>query len=114
MFATICASGAVASLTPGTWWRDFVTLSACSSLPLVISTPVADRAADGVVGSCILRASKGVSERFRYDGVGSEGSLSLGLSRLVSRSTDCEIADRFCSDSAGDWLSSRATISSSD
>jgi hypothetical protein len=113
VFATICASGAVGSLTPGTAWRDVVTLSAWSSLPLVIFTPAADRAIDGLVGECFGFAPSGVSERPRQEDVASEGSLVLGLSKLPSRSTDCDATDRFDSGNAGDWLSSLVTISSS-
>lgn len=112
MFATICASGAVGSLTPGTAWRDVVTLSAWSSFPLAIFPPAADRTVNGLMGEFSLLASSGVSER-AYDGVVSEGSRGLGLSRLGSRRTACDAAERFCSGNAGDWLSSLVAISSS-
>jgi hypothetical protein len=113
VFATICASGAVGSLTPGTAWRDFVTLSAWSSLPLVIFAAAGVRAIDGLAGEYTWFAPSGVSERPREEDVASEGSLVLGLSRLPSRSTDCEATDRFDSGNAGDWLSSLVTILSS-
>jgi hypothetical protein len=102
VFATICASGAAGSLTPGTAWRDVVTLSAWSSFPLVIFTAAADRATDGLVGEYALFAPNGVSERPREEDVASEGSVVLGLSKLPSRSTDCDATERFDSGNAGD------------
>ena len=63
VFATICASGAVGSLTPGTAWRDVVALSARPSSPLATFTPAVDPADDRLIGDFILLASCGVSAR---------------------------------------------------
>lgn len=112
MLAAICASGAAASLTPGTAWRDVVTSSACSSSPLAMFVLAIDRAVGKPADVCVLLASCGVSERPKCEGVGSEVSLALGLSKSPSRKAACDAKGRVWSGSAGDWLSSVATSSS--
>jgi hypothetical protein len=54
------------------------------------------------VGDGILLGPKGVSDRPGYGEAAPEGSLSLGLSKIPSRNTDCDASDRVCSGSAGD------------
>lgn len=99
MLVTICASGTDGPLTRGTSWCGVVTSSAWPSSPLAMFTPVNGEAA-AAVGDGILLGPNGVSDRPGYGEAA--GSLSLGLSKIPSRNTDCDASDRDCSGSAGD------------
>lgn len=100
VLVTICASGTDGPLARGTSWRGAVISSAWPGSPLAMFTPVNGEAA--AVGDGILLGPKGVSDRPGYGEAAPEGSLSLGLSRIPSRNTDCDASDRVCSGSAGD------------
>lgn len=95
---TICASGADGPLTRGT---GVVTLSAWPSSPLAMFTPV-DGDVAAAVGDDSVFGPNGVSDRPGNGEAAPEGSLSLGLSKIPCRNTDCDAGDRVCSGSAGD------------
>jgi hypothetical protein len=111
VLVTICASGADDPLTRGTACCGVVALSAWPSSPLAMFTPV-DGDAAAAVGDGILLGPNGVSDRPGNGEAAPEGSLSLGLSKIPCRNTECDAVDRVCAGSAGDWLLSRVSPSS--